>query len=59
MVHGSLTVVDVPECSWQLSDAEAIDVLLTAFSGSSLIVNKFDGILTLFKKNCCGRPGIR
>lgn len=57
VVHGSLTVIDVPECSWQLSDAEAIDVLLTAFSGSSLIVNKFDGILTLFKRIAVGDLG--
>jgi len=50
VVRGSLTVVDVPECSWQLGDVESIDVFLSAFSGSSLIVNQFDGVLTLFKR---------
>ncbi len=54
VTHGNLTVIDVPECSWQLDKVEAIDVFLTAFSGSSLIVNQFDGVLTIFKRIAVG-----
>lgn len=50
VVGDTVTIIDAPQYCWPLSDLERIDVLITAFSGSHLIVNKFGDTLTIFKR---------
>lgn len=54
IVDDVVTAIDAPQYQWPLSTADAIDVFVTAFSGSNLLVNQFKGTLTIFKKVSLG-----
>lgn len=54
VVGDIVTIIDAPQYCWPLRNLESIDVLITAFSDSHLIVNKFGDTLTIFKRVTMG-----
>lgn len=54
VIGDAVTIIDAPQYCWSLRDIESIDILITAFSDSHLIVNKFGDTLTIFKRVTLG-----